>query len=131
MQQNAVWQMISQDPSVMPASNANPIQSMKEADVVTFGGEGGRSRRSMVKSTREFLPSDEGLISEATVDSGDVGMTAYLTDNPIFEDIDGLVSKVPKKSLEVNRRLSSYAMLAPFATSDRRFILVNHCRLIG
>jgi 3D (Asp-Asp-Asp) domain-containing protein len=122
MQQNAVWQLISQDPSVMPASNANPIQSMKEADVVTFGGEGGRSRRSMVKHTREYLESDIGLISEATVDSGDVAITSYMTANPIFEDIDGAIKNTPKRDLDISQKLSSYALLAPFSTYDRSFV---------
>lgn len=123
MQQNAVWQLISQDPSVMPASNANPIQSMKEADVVTFGGEGGRSRRSMVKHTREFLESDIGLISESTVDSGDVAITSYLSDNPIFDDIDGLIKNTPKKDLKTNQVMSSTSMLAPCSMYDRRIVI--------
>ena len=115
---NAVWQSITQDPSVMPAADANPIQSIKEADVVTFGGNGGRSRRSMVKRTRKFHESDLGVISEANVDSGDVGVTSYLSSNPIFEDLDGLVKPVDKKTLDINQTLSAYAALAPGATSD-------------
>ena len=115
---NAVWQNITQDPSVMPAADANPIQSMKEADVVTFGGNGGRSRRSMVKRTRKFHESDLGVISEANVDSGDVGVTSYLSSNPIFDDLDGLVQPTNKKMLGINQTLSSYAALAPGSTFD-------------
>lgn len=118
----AVWTNIAQDPSVMPSSDANPIQSIKEADVVTFGGNGGRSRRSMVKHTREFLDTDQGVISEATVDSGDVAVTSYLTSNPIFDDVDGLIQPVDRSTLDVNRVVSSYAMLAPGSLYDRRFV---------
>lgn len=124
---NAVWQSITQDPSVMPASDGNPIQSIKEADVVTFGGNGGRSRRSMVKRTRKYHESDLGVISEATVDSGDVAITAYLTSNPVFDDVDGLVKPMPKDQLDVNQMLSSYAALAPGSTFDdsKRVNFVN------
>lgn len=125
-----IWSSIAQDPAVMPASDANPIQSVKEADVVTFGGNGGRSRRSMVKRTRQFLESDLGVISGDTVDSGDVGITSYMTANPILETLDGTVKDTSRNGLEVTQYISSAAALAPGALydDDKRvnFIGIQH-----
>lgn len=113
---NAVWQTIAQDGSVAPASDANPIQSIKENSVITYGGEGGRSRRSMVKSTRRFLKQDEGVLSGDVVDNGDVGMTAYLSANPQLEDVDGYLKKDREKTAA--SLFSSPMMLAPAALFD-------------
>lgn len=128
---NEVWQKISSDPSVMTASDANPIQSIKEADVVTFGGTGGRSARSMVKRTRAYGKNDLGVISGDTVDSGDVGITAYMAGNPTFETVDGLVKKVEdKEKLDPSNYLSAPAMLAPDMMYDDpkriNFIGIQH-----
>lgn len=125
-----IWSSIAQDPSVMPASDANPMQSVKEADVVTFGGNGGRSRRSMVKHTRQFLESDLGVISGDTVDSGDVGITSYMSANPIFEDIDGAVRDIPRDKLDVSQYISSAVALAPGSLYDddkrANFVGIQH-----
>lgn len=115
---NQIWSAIAQDPSVMPASDSNPIQSIKEADVVTFGGTGGRSRRSMVKRTRVFGKNNLGVISGDNVDSGDVGITEYLTNNPIFDDVDGLIKPLDRDNLEVNQYLSFSNQLAPGIMHD-------------
>lgn len=115
---NQIWSAITQDPAVMPAADSNPIQSIKEADVVTFGGTGGRSRRSMVKRTRMFGKSSLGVISGDNVDSGDVGITEYLTNNPIFDDVDGSVKSLDRNGLEVNQYLSFSNQLAPGVMHD-------------
>lgn len=125
-----IWSSIAQDPAVMPASDANPIQSVKEADVVTFGGNGGRSRRSMVKRTRQVFESDLGVISGDTVDSGDVGITSYMSANPILESLDGTAKDTPRNSLDTTQYISSAAALAPGALydDDKRvnFIGIQH-----
>lgn len=125
-----IWSSIAQDPAVMPASDANPIQSVKEADVVTFGGNGGRSRRSMVKRTRQFLESDLGVISGDTVDSGDVGITSYMSANPILDTLDGTAKDVPRNGLETAQYISSTVALAPGAMFDddkrANFIGIQH-----
>jgi hypothetical protein len=67
-----VWNAIQQDPSMGMVEESNPIHNLKEKEEVTYGGVGGRSRRSMVKRTRVFHENDMGVISEATKDSSDV-----------------------------------------------------------
>lgn len=131
MSSRAVWDAIAEDPSVLIAANANPIQSIREADVVTFGGTGGRSRRSMVKRTRKYTDSDIGIISGDTVDSGDVAITSYLTADPVFEDLDGYKDKNMKQAdMSVNQMMSSAAALAPgcLYDDDKRinFVGIQH-----
>ena len=89
LSQDMVWGEINSDPSVLLAPGANPIQFIKEKDVVTMGGTGGRNRKTMVYHTREFQKSDLGVVSGNTVDNGDVGITAFLTNNPRFDTVDG------------------------------------------
>ncbi|QOC54705.1 putative DNA-directed RNA polymerase beta subunit [Salmonella phage pSal-SNUABM-04] len=89
LSQDMVWGAINSDPSVLLAPGANPIQCTKEKDVITMGGTGGRNRKTMVYHTREFQESDLGIVSGNTVDNGDVGITAFLTNNPRFDTVDG------------------------------------------
>lgn len=131
MHSNAVFQAIQSDPSVLLAQGANPIQPIREADVVTFGGTGGRSKRSMVKRTRKFTDSDIGVVSGDTVDSGDVASTAYLTADPILESLDGVKDPtINRKELSVNQIMSSAAALAPgcLYDDDKRinFVGIQH-----
>lgn len=127
---SAIWSYIAQDPAVMPASDATPMQSVKEGDVVTSGGNGGRSRRSMVKRTRKFTASDLGTISGDTVDSGDVGITAHSVANPIFATMDGVIDTDKRNELGVYNLISSCAALAPGALYDDpkriNFISIQH-----
>lgn len=113
---NQVWMSIAKDPSIMISQDHNPIQLMKERDVLTFGGTGGRSRRSMVKRTRKFTKSDLGVISESNVDSGDVGITTYLTGNPQVASVDGIVKE--SKETTAASLLSNSALLAPGVLFD-------------
>jgi len=127
---NAIWSAISSDPSTMPAGDANPIQSIKEADVVTFGGTGGRSGRSMVKRTRQLRKSDLGIISGDTVDSGDVGTTSYMSSNPLLSDVDGMPGKDDRDNLSISQYISGPVALAPgtFFDDDKRanFVGIQH-----
>lgn len=113
---NQTWMSIAKDPSVMIAQDHNPIQLMKERDVLTFGGSGGRSRRSMTKPTRKYDTSDLGVISESNVDSGDVGITTYLSGNPQIQNVDGIIKE--NKDQTAAALLSNSALLAPGVLFD-------------
>ncbi|AFQ96706.1 RNA polymerase beta subunit [Erwinia phage phiEaH2] len=115
--QDMIWGAINSDPSVLLAPGANPIQSIKEKDVVTMGGTGGRNRKTMVYHTREFQPSDLGIVSGNTVDNGDVGITAFLTNNPAFDTIDGTTYK-RKDELKPGEALSFIDGLVPDTLMD-------------
>lgn len=90
MNPEAVWMSILQDPSVNLSKGNNPISQLRENEDVTFSGVGGRSLRSMVERTRHYHHSDLGVISEATVDSGKVGSTVYLSADPNLTSVRGM-----------------------------------------
>lgn len=122
MNPHAVWTTIVQDPAASPIEEANPIHNLKEKEVITFGGTGGRSRRSMVANTRLYQPSDMGFISEATVDSGDVAIITYLSPNANFTSVRGTVRHLDKKQDGTSTLLSTAALLAPAADRDDQYI---------
>lgn len=114
----AVWQVINQDPSISQVEESNPIQNLKEKELVTYMGTGGRSTRSMVKHTRKYHKSDMGVISEATPDSGAVGVNTYLTANPQFANLRGLTNPYESGKVGSSSMLSTSALLAPGSDID-------------
>ena len=111
-----IWSSITKDPSIKLMEDTNPIQNLKEFEVTTYVGEGGRGKDSMTKKTRAYQKNDMGITSEATVDSSDVGINAYLTANPAFSSMRGMVDT--NKKLNPSNMLSTSALLAPGATHD-------------
>lgn len=115
---HAVWQTIVQDPAINLANEINPIHNLKEKEVVTYGGTGGRSGRSMVKRTRAYDPSDMGTISEGTVDSSDVGVISYLSANPQFNSLRGTSTRYQRGVTGASSLISTAALLSPSADND-------------
>lgn len=115
---NDIWQAIQKDSSLEIRDEINPLANMKEKDNVTFGGAGGRSRRSMTKPTRSYHESDLGTISEATVDNGDVGITTFLSADPNLTDLYGNTKRLDKNDFSSSQLLSSVAMTCPAIASD-------------
>lgn len=107
---------IMKDPAIKIVEDINPIQNLKEAEVVTYAGEGGRSKDSMNKASRAYHPNDMGIVSEATVDSSDVGVNAYLSANPQFKNLRGMVKK--PEGISPTSLISTSALLAPAASHD-------------
>lgn len=118
MNPEAVWQNIVQDSSVSPIEESNPIQNLKEEEIFTFGGTGGRSARSMAKSTRKYHKNSVGVVSEATVDSGMVGVNAYLSANPRIANLRGIPSKLDKDAITPSNLLSTSALISPASEHD-------------
>ena len=115
----AVWQAIESDKSVLVAQEANAIQPSKEADVVTFGGGWGRSRRSMVRRTRVYDKKELGIISGDTVDSTDVAITSMMSNNANIVDIYGRVKITENvNDLEYGELFSFCNALAPDVDTD-------------
>jgi hypothetical protein len=113
----AVWNAISQDPAVALIEESNPVHNLKEKEEVTYAGTGGRSKRSMVKRTRVFHGGDMGVISEATKDSSDAGITTFLTADPNLVDLRGLTKPWDGKS-DASKLLSTTALLMPCSDRD-------------
>ena len=87
MNPHSVWIDIVQDRAAAPIEQTNPIRNAKEREVMTFGGNGGRSRQSMVAQTRVYKDSDVGFVSEAGVDSGDVGIISYVPQRQLYHGV--------------------------------------------
>jgi len=115
---NDVMNLIIKDPTTAPVNNLNPIHSLREREVMTYGGRGGRSRRAMVASARLFTDEDLGFISEGTVDSGDVAIISYLSPNSNITSVRGTVRLFDKKRDGASSLMSTAALLAPTADGD-------------
>lgn len=114
----AVWTAIQSDPSKTQEEDSNPIQNLKQKESLTFMGTGGRSRVSMVGRTRVFGENDMGVISEATVDSGDAGINASLAPNPNLTSLRGMTRRYDKKKDTATNLVSTSALLTPSADRD-------------
>lgn len=111
-----VSQYLMQDPSIKIVEDINPIQNVKHAEIVTYVGEGGRDKSTLNKASRAYNPNDIGIISEATVDSSDVGVNTYMPPNPNFATVYG--NKGKNMNIGPASVLSTSALLAPGSTND-------------
>lgn len=111
-----VWSSVMKDQALKLVEDINPIQNLKESEIVTYVGNGGRNKDAINKETRAYHIEDKDVISEATVDSSDVGVNVYLSANPNFEDMRGTI-KSKKDSNPVNF-LSTSALLSPGMKHD-------------
>lgn len=115
---NAIWQAIQEDPSKGMVEESNPIECLREQEAVTMGGTGGRSRRSMVKRSRIYHRNDMGVISEATVDSGDVAINTFLSANPNFKSLRGTTNRYDAKTDSPASLFSTAALISPGSDRD-------------
>lgn len=111
-----VWTSIMKDPAIKLVEDINPIQNLKESEIVTYVGEGGRSKDGMNRASRAYHHTDMGIVSEATVDSSDVGVNAYLSANPEFQDLRGIPNST--RANAPSSLLSTSTLLSPSATND-------------
>lgn len=118
MDPSAVWKKICQDPTVMVVEDSNPLANIREQESMTYRGDGGRSTTSMVARTRVFGEADVGVISESTVDSGDVGVIAYLTPDANFSGMRGTTRPFDPTKDGPARQLSTCALLGVATTND-------------
>ena len=117
-----VWYNIIQDQTNMPVDQSNPIQDMKDAEIVVFGGAGGRSSDTMSDSTRIYHPSAMGVVSEATVDNGEAGAVTYLTANPNYKSVRGTTRRIEDPSSDPARMVSTSFMLSPGVEFDDQLV---------
>lgn len=117
MNPHAVLMTVARDQSASICQDINPINNLKEQEAVTFAGEGGRSKETMTRPTRKFDPSDCDIISEASVDSSDVGINSFMSNNPQFSSLRGLAKK-SSDEFKPGNRLSMSVLAAPGADTD-------------
>lgn len=123
----SVWMTMLQDQTVRPVDQSNPIQAMKDKEVVIFSGAGGRSGQSMTASSRVFDKNAIGVVSESTVDSGDVATITYLTADPNYNSLRGTTRLTPKPRDSIAKVISTSFLLAPGADEDegKRINFIN------
>jgi hypothetical protein len=114
----AVWKRISEDPSKSQVNEINPVESLKETEAVTYAGNGGRNKRSMVKSTRSYHSNDMGTISESTVDSSDVAINIFTSADPQFDSLRGTSRRYEIGKSGVTALMSTSALLSPGSNHD-------------
>lgn len=111
-------QAINEDSTTVLVDDINPIAMLKQVEDTTYLGEFGRSKDGMSKDTRSLHPSEIGIISEASKDSGDVGITAYLSAAPKLKSTRGLVGEFDIKKDGFSSIFSTSAMIAGFPKTD-------------
>lgn len=121
----AVWKRIAQDPSLTIVNDINPIQNLKEKEAVTYSGTGGRNSRSMTKDAREYHESDMGVISESTVDSGDVAINVFTSADPQFKSLRGTTNPYVVGESGATALLSTSALLAVGSDRDDQIGLIE------
>ena len=115
----AIFQRIIQDQTMDLKEEINPIQSIKEQTKISYTGYGGRSSEAFVERDRKFSKDALGILSEATPDSGNVAMVAYLSANPNIKNLRGMLNtNVKQEDLTPTNILSDTSMLMPGASND-------------
>lgn len=114
-----VIKKLNEDSTTLLVNDLNPISALKQYEDVTYLGSGGRSKESLSRKTRGYDDDDIGILSEANKDSGDVGITSFLTASPSIVNSLGLLENVDVgENTSWAQLLSTSAMLAPFAIND-------------
>jgi len=131
----AVWSRINTDPSIVISEESNPVKNINEKESVSYVGFGGRGKVSMVARTRLYGKEEIGTISEATVDSADVGINTYTAANPKFNSLRGTTDRYDPKLDTPTNVLSTGALLSPGADMDDskrvNFITIQHAQGIS
>lgn len=115
----SIWYSIITDQTVSLVEESNPIHNLKEGETVIYSGQGGRSGTTMTAGSRKYHKSNLGVISEATVDSGDVGTIIYNVADPNYTSVYGISKRVEDiDKVGGAKILSPSALLAPGGEHD-------------
>lgn len=113
----AIWKNINSDSTTMLADDLNPIASLKQREDLSYMGNGGISKDAISQEKRVYHKSEVGIISEGVKDSGDVGVSAYLSANPKILNARGMVD-TNQKDLSTANIFSTSALLSPNGDKD-------------
>jgi len=114
----SVWNRIGEDSATVLVEDLNPIAELKQSEDLTMMGFIGMNKISINRDARAVDPSEIGIVSEASKDSGDVGTTMYMSANPKIESVRGLVGKYDQHKDSKVSTMSTVAMLMPGSTKD-------------
>lgn len=115
----AIFQRLIQDETMGLRETINPIHAVEYKSRVTHSGFGGRSSQAFVSRDRKYAKDAVGVISEATTDSGSVGMVAFLSSDPNIKNLRGMFHE--EKATDVANTLSDVSLLMPAATHDDQY----------
>lgn len=115
---SAIWMKIILDSAKMEVEESNPVHNMKEQEEMTLGGDGGQTSLTLMAEDRKYHPNSIGTISEATVDSSEVGVKIFLSPNPKYNNLRGNVSAVDGIEGNESRIFSSSVQLSPASNID-------------
>lgn len=113
-----VWAAIVEDPTTQLVKQVNPIHTLKEQEAVSLSGEGGRKAQTLVKRSRAFHENDVGSISEATPDSGKVGIRTFMSANAQTANLRGMYGEFDFERDGSTAVLSTNSLVMPGATND-------------
>jgi len=129
-----VMNKLNEDSNILLVDDINPIAMLKQEEDISYTGFGGRSEVTITKSSRVMNASEIGIVSEASKDSGSVGVTAYLSANPNIKNSRGIVEVKPDKDLTWSNIMSTSSLLTPFSTSDdtkrQNFISIMNAHIV-
>lgn len=114
----AVFMRIVTDQSITSVEELNPIHDIKEQTGFVYTGVGGRTSQSFVLIDRQYPEDGVGKISEATVDSGKVGIVAATPMNPTIANTRGVFYHKDPDVLDPTEYLSITSLLMPCVTND-------------
>lgn len=114
----SVINKINEDSTTVLVDDINPIAELKQSEDISMIGAFGRGKVSMNRDTRIMHPSEIGIVSEATKDSSDVGITAIMVANPNIESVRGIVRSYDNKVDNKSKTLSTTALLMPASNKD-------------
>ena len=116
---NSVLLRIIQDPAMMNVEDINPLHDLKLQAGITYTGIGGRTSESFTINDRRYPKDGIGMLSEGTVDSGNVAISALAPIDPVIDNVYGFKKdKVDHKSLEPTQFLSPVTLIMPGVTQD-------------
>lgn len=113
-----VMSKIEVDSTTMQVDDLNPMAAIKQLEDITALGVGGRSKDGMSIDTRKVYPSDIGIISEASIDSGDVGIKAFASSSPLITNTLGMTGKFDPSKHTAANIFSTGAFVAPCVDHD-------------
>lgn len=118
IQEFKIKQRIEQDQLTSNVSILNPLDDIKEYSNFSNSGSGGRSNDTFKIPDRRFTKDSIGIVSEANLDNGKVGLNAILPANPILVNSRGMAIPVKPEDLKPENILSLNTLLMPGATQD-------------
>lgn len=96
----------------------NPVHALKQQEICTLSGHGGRNSDAIAKNIKGFHATDVGVKSESNVDSGNVGVITYLAANPNLTSLRGTRGTMDANVASAANLVSRSALLGVAVDQD-------------